>query len=155
MFARYDLFFPLDNQIARIFFSMKRLTALSVVTCVTHGWVFVQTKRGKLAAFLKMVFDQERLYLDIMSHIRLGKHVWVWLVNEDDWARRLGHYIVGFNLGLVDWAIILWVSVCRGLLVGGFGPQPMVPTMPPFSRLGRLFFPSREKRIFGTCLMWG
>ena len=31
----------------------------------------------------------------------------------------------------------------------------MVPTMPPFSQLGRSFFPSREKRTPGTCLMWG
>ena len=31
----------------------------------------------------------------------------------------------------------------------------MVPTMPPFFRLGRSFFPGQEKRIFGTCLIWG
>ena len=37
LFARYDLFFPLDSQIARIFYPMKRLTALRVVTCVIHG----------------------------------------------------------------------------------------------------------------------
>ena len=31
-------------------------------------------------------------------------------------------------IGPVDWAIILWVSVCRDLLAGGSGPKPMVPT---------------------------
>ena len=31
----------------------------------------------------------------------------------------------------------------------------MVPTMPPFSWLGRSYFPDREKRTLGTCLMWG
>ena len=33
--------------------------------------------------------------------------------------------------------------------------MPMVPIMPPFSLLGRSFFPGREKRISGTCLMCG
>ena len=89
-FVRYDLFFPLDNQVARIFCPKKCLTALRVVTCVTHEWILVQAERGQLATFLKMVVSQERLYSGIMSHVRLGKYVWVWLVNEDDWARRLG-----------------------------------------------------------------
>ena len=31
-------------------------------------------------------------------------------------------------IGPVDWAIILWASVSRGLLAGGYGPKPMVPT---------------------------
>ena len=61
LFAHYDLFFPLDSQIARIFYSMMRLTAIRVVTCVTRGWLFVQAKRGQLAAYLKMVSGQERL----------------------------------------------------------------------------------------------
>ena len=39
LFARYDLFFPLDSQIARIFYPKKLLTALKVVTCVTHRWI--------------------------------------------------------------------------------------------------------------------
>ena len=58
-------------------------------------------------------------------------------------------------IGTIDLAIILWVSVCWGLLARGSGPKPLVPTMPHFSRLGRLFFPGREIRIFGTNLMWG
>ena len=37
-----------------------------------------------------------------MSLVRLGKNVWAWIVNEDDWARILGHYIVGFSLRPVD-----------------------------------------------------
>ena len=37
----------------------------------------------------------------------------------------------------------------------GLGPKPIVPTMPPFSRLGRSFFLDREKRISGICLIWG
>ena len=37
-----------------------------------------------------------------------------------------------------------------GVLDGGFGPKPMVPTMPPFSWLGRSFFIGREKRIPGN-----
>ena len=77
LFARYDLFFPLDSQIARIFCSIKRLTALRVVTCVTHGWIFVQAERGQPTTFLKMVFGQGRLYPGIMSHVWHGKHVWV------------------------------------------------------------------------------
>ena len=58
-------------------------------------------------------------------------------------------------IGTIDWAIILWVSVCWGLLARGSRPKPMVPTMPHFSWLGRSFFPGRENRMFGTCLMWG
>ena len=73
-----------------------------MVTCVTHGWIFVQVNRGQPAVYLKMVSDQERLYPDIMSPVRLGKYVWAWLVNEDDWARRLGHYTMGFSRGPVD-----------------------------------------------------
>ena len=37
LFACYDMFFPLDSQIARIFCSMVCLIATRVVTCVTHG----------------------------------------------------------------------------------------------------------------------
>ena len=32
------------------------------------------------------------------------------------------------TIGPVDWAIILWFSVGRGLLAGVVGPKPMVPT---------------------------
>ena len=82
-----------------------------------------------------------------------------------------------FGLGLKMFGSVDWVSVgfsfgpvdCLGLLVGGSEPKPMVPTMPPFSRLGRSFFSVgkreylglarcgdwREKRIFGTCLILG
>ena len=81
---------------------MMRLTAIRVVTYVTHGWIFIQVERGQQAAYLKMVFGQERLYPGFMSPVQLGKYVWAWLVNEDDWARILGHYIVGFNRGPVD-----------------------------------------------------
>ena len=84
LFAYYDLLFPLDSQITRIFYPMKRLTAHRVVECVPYGWILVQAERGQPAAFLKMVSSQERLYPSIMSHVRLGKYVWVWLVNEDD-----------------------------------------------------------------------
>ena len=80
----YDLLFPLDSQVTRIFYPNKCLTALREVTCVTHEWIFIQAKRGQPAAFLKMVADQERLYPDIMSPVRLGKYVWAWIVNEDD-----------------------------------------------------------------------
>ena len=27
-----------------------------------------------------------------------SRYVWVWLVNEDDWAPRRGHYTVGFSM---------------------------------------------------------
>ena len=71
--------------------------------CVTHGWIFVQAERGQLVAFLKMVSGKERLHPgNIMSHVQLGKYVWVWLVNEDDWASGLGHYTLGFSLGPID-----------------------------------------------------
>ena len=36
-----------------------------------------------------MVASQERLYLGIVFHARLGKHVWAWLVNEDGWVHGL------------------------------------------------------------------
>ena len=108
LFSRYDMFFPLDSQVTRIFCLKKRLTALKVVMCVTHGWILVQAKRGQSAAFLKMVSSQEKLYLGIMTYVQLGKYVWAWLVNEDDLARRLGHYTMGFSLsglvGLRVWA---------------------------------------------------
>ena len=68
-----------------------------MVTCVTHGWILVQAEAGQVAAFLKMVVGQERLYLGIVSPAQLGKYVWAWLINEDNWARRLGHYTVGFS----------------------------------------------------------
>ena len=55
LFAHYDLLFPLDSQITRIFYPMKRLTALRVVACVAHGWILVQAERGQPVAFLKMV----------------------------------------------------------------------------------------------------
>ena len=86
----YDLLFPLNSQVACIFCPKTCLTAFRVVTCVTHGWILVQTKAGRPAAFLKMVADQERLYPDIISPARSGKYVWAWLVNEGNWARRLG-----------------------------------------------------------------
>ena len=52
LFAHYDLFFPFDSQIARIFYPKKRLAALMVVTCVTHGWILVQAERVQSTAFL-------------------------------------------------------------------------------------------------------
>ena len=76
LFARYNMFFPLDSQIVRIFCLMKRFTVLMVVTYVIHGWILVQAERGQSAAFLKMVSSQERLYPDIMSHVWLEKYVW-------------------------------------------------------------------------------
>ena len=76
LFLCYDMFFPLDSQVTRIFCPKKRLTALKVVTCVTHGWILVQVERGQPTAFLKMVSSQKKLYPGIMSHVRLGKYVW-------------------------------------------------------------------------------
>ena len=81
---RYDLFFPLDSQVACIFCSKKCLIALRVVTCATHGWILVQAEVDQLAAFLKMIAGQERLYPSIISPAQLRKYVWAWLVNEDD-----------------------------------------------------------------------
>ena len=57
-------------------------------------------------------------------------------------------------IGPVDWAIILWASVIRGLLEGGSGPKPMVPIMPPFFRVGRAV-PGWKKKTFVTGLVWG
>ena len=71
---------------------------------MTHGWILVQAEVGRLIAFLKMIAGQERLYSGIISPTRMGKYVWVWLVNEDDWARRLSYYIVGFSQpGPIGW----------------------------------------------------
>ena len=64
---------------------------------MTRGWILVQIEAGQSAAFLKMVTGQEKLYLGIISHIQLEKYVWAWLVNEGNWARRLGYYTVGFS----------------------------------------------------------
>ena len=72
-----------------------RLTAIKAVTYVTYGWLFVQAERGQPTAFLKMVAGQERLFSGIIFLVRLGKYVWAWLVNEDDWVRRLG--LCGFQ----------------------------------------------------------
>ena len=91
---------------------MMRLTAIRVVTCVTHGRLFVQAERGQSAAFLKMVASQERLYLGIISPAQLGKYVWVWLVNEDDWTHRLG--LCGFQF---------WTRKLTGPLSEGLSPS--------------------------------
>ena len=73
---------------------------------MTYGWIFVQAEVGQPTAFLEMIVIQERLYPNIISPARLGKYVWAWLVNEDDWARRLGHYTVGFSQpGPVGWRV--------------------------------------------------
>ena len=77
LFTCYDLFFLLDSQTAHIFCSMMHLTAIRVVTCVTHGWLFVQAERGQSTTSLKMVAGQERLYPGIISPARMGKYVWV------------------------------------------------------------------------------
>ena len=55
------------------------------------------TEVDQPTAFLKMVAGHERLYPDIISPARSGKYVWAWLVNERNWARRLGYYTVGFS----------------------------------------------------------
>ena len=88
---------------------MMRLTAIRVVTCVTHGGLFVQAERVQPAAFLKMVAGQERLYPSIISLVRLGKYVWALLVIEDDWAHRLG--LCGFQF----WARKLTGSLSCGV----------------------------------------
>ena len=120
------MFFPLDSQVTPIFCPKKCLTALKVVTCVTNGWIFVQAEVGQPVAFLKMIAGQERLYPGIISPAQLGKYVWAWLVNEDDWARRLGHYTVGFSRpGPVGWRV--WAKA--------HGTH-----MPPFFLLGRAVF---------------
>ena len=58
-------------------------------------------------------------------------------------------------IGLVDWVIILWSSVSRGLLVGVVGPKPMVPTMPPFFLMGRAVVPGWKTKECLTGLVWG
>ena len=55
----------------------------------------------------------------------------------------------------IDWAIILWASVSRGLLSVGAGPKPMVPTMPPFFLLGKAVFLGWENKTFVIGLVWG
>ena len=72
---RYDLFFPLDSQVASIFCPTTCLTAFMVVMCVTHRWILFQTEAGQPAAFLNMVAGHERLYPDIISPTRPGKYV--------------------------------------------------------------------------------
>ena len=67
---------------------------------MTYRWLLVQAERGQPTAFLKMVADSERLYPGIISPARLGKYVWAWLVNEDDWS--VDWASVGFSFGPVD-----------------------------------------------------
>ena len=77
---------------------------------MTHGWIFVQDEIGQLTAFLKMITGQERLYPGIIYPAQLGKYVWAWLVYEEDWTRRLGHYTMGFSQpGPVGWRV--WAKV--------------------------------------------
>ena len=80
---------------------------------MTHGWILVQAEAGQPATFLNIVTDHERMYPSIISHTQLRKYVWACLVNENNCARRLGHYIVGFSQS--------------SLLAGGSEPKPMVP----------------------------
>ena len=42
-----------------------------------------------------------------------------------------------------------------GVLDGGFGPKPMVPTMPPFPGWGGRSSSAGKREYPGTCLMWG
>ena len=103
------MFFPLDSQGARIFYPKKCLTALMVVTCLTQWWILVQAEARQPTTFLKMVVVQERLYPVIIFLTWLGKYIWAWLVNGDNWARRLGHYTMGFSQpGPVGWRV--WVK---------------------------------------------
>ena len=53
------------------------------------------------------------------------------------------------TIGPMDWAFIPWSLVNRGLLAGVVGPDPMVPTMPPFFLLERVVIPGGKKK---TCL---
>ena len=53
LFACYDLFFLLDSQIACIFCSMMRLTAIRVVTCVTHGSFICSSRERSADCLLK------------------------------------------------------------------------------------------------------
>ena len=100
---------------------------------MTHGWILVQAEVCQPAAFLKMIADQERLYSGIIFPARLGKYVWAWLVNEDVWAYRLGHYTVGFSQpGPVSWA-------------KAHGTHNA-----PFFLLGRAVFPGWKKKVFVT-----
>ena len=55
----------------------------------------------------------------------------------------------------IDWAIILWSSVGRGLLAGVVGLKAMVPTMPLFFLLGRAVMPDGKKKMCLTSLVWG
>ena len=71
----YDLFFLLYSQAIRIFCPTKCLTALGVVTCVTHGWILVQVEICQPNAFLKMVAGQERLYSSIKSPVGWGSMI--------------------------------------------------------------------------------
>ena len=82
---------------------------------MTHRWLLVQAERGQPTAFLKMVAGQERLYPGIISPALLGKYVWAWLVNEDDWVRRLG--LCGFQF----WACRLTRPVGRGVWAKAHG----------------------------------
>ena len=46
LFARYDLLFLIDTQVARVFCPNKCLTTLGVVTCVIHGMIHIKAERS-------------------------------------------------------------------------------------------------------------
>ena len=78
------------------------------------------------------------------SPARLGKYVWAWLVNENDWVCRLG--LCGFQF----WARRLTRPVGWWVWAKAHGTHNA-----PLFLVGEVILPSQEKRIFGTCLMWG
>ena len=58
------------------------------------------------------------------------------IAHKPDFRLWLRSMLVWGYLGL------LWALICLGLLNGDAGPKAMVPTMPPFFRLGSAVFPN-------------
>ena len=103
--VHYDLFFLLDSQVVCIFCPKKCLTTLRVVMCVTY----TRSSSERLSGCL---FKDDKRPGETISRrympYPIGMYVWTLLVNENDWAFRLGHHPVVFSqpgsVGRSSWA---------------------------------------------------
>ena len=71
------------------------------------SWVDTRSNRGRSAdCLLKDGSWPGEIVPTHYIAYPLGKYVWAWPVNEDNWACRLGHYTVGFSHpGPVGWRV--------------------------------------------------
>ena len=128
--VRYDLLFLLNSLVVLTFCLKKCLTTLKVVMSMTY--TYSSSERSPECLF-KEVF-------------RLRGTVSKRYISYSNGDVCLDLTDRGKRLGLVDWAIILWYLVGRGLLSGAVGPKPTVPTMPLFFLPGRAIAPAGKRK---------